>query len=366
MGAAFSLYLDVLRLTAALVVLFSHIGHGHLVGGVLWPFTRWGGEAVMAFFVLSGMVIAHVVDTRKSNMAEFMVARIARLFSVILPAMVLTFVLDTVGQSANPSSYAAVGQLRPEGSESLNYLLSFLMLNQSWGLNRHFGSNGAYWSIPFEFWYYMLFGALCLMRGWACWAALAGAALLAGPRILALLPVWLLGVAAYRVMTSGRRIAWPLLGCAVTLADAGSLLVLDMRRPGWLAASGLQPDSWAWQGLFGLCIAAHLVCAAQVRGVPDWVQGLTASRLAACLRFAAGVSFSLYLFHLPVLNFLHAFRDEFAGSALYPALLIVAPLLLAGTVGYWCELQKVPLRRLLARWLRLPVVHPMRSQRPHH
>jgi peptidoglycan/LPS O-acetylase OafA/YrhL len=366
MGAGFSLYLDALRLGAALAVLFSHLGHGHLVGGLLWPFTRWGGEAVITFFVLSGFVIAHVVNTRPSGMADFLVARVARLFSVILPAMLLTFVLDAAGRSANPGAYVAVGQWRAEESAPLNYLLSFFMLNQSWGLNRHFGSNGAYWSIPFEFWYYVLFGAFCLMRGWARWAALAGAALLAGPRILALLPVWLLGVAAYRVMASGRRIAWPVLGSVLTLAGAAAMLLLDLQRPAWLGASGLQADGWAWQGLFGLCIAAHLVCAAQVRVIESWRLFVTCSWPAAALRFAAGVSFSLYMFHLPVLNFLHAFRGELAGSALYPALLIIAPLLLAGTVGHWCELQKVPLRRLLARWLRSPAGHPMRSQRPHH
>ena len=366
MGSAFSLYLDVLRLCAALVVLFSHLGHGHLVGGLLWPFTRWGGEAVIAFFVLSGFVIAHVVHTRPSGMADFLVARVARLFSVILPAMLLTLVLDAAGQGVNPGSYAAVGQWRAEESAPLNYLLSLFMLNQSWGLNRHFGSNGAYWSIPFEFWYYMLFGAFCLMRSLGRWAALAAAALLAGPRVLALLPVWLLGVAAYRVMASGRRIAWPLLGCAITLAVAGAMLLLDLQRPGWLLESGLQSDRWAWQALFGLCIAAHLVCAAQLRGGPGWLRALAASWPAAGLRFAAGVSFSLYLFHLPVLNFLHAFRGEFAGSALYPALLIITPLLLAGTVGHWCEQQRVPLRRLLARWLRLPAGQPIPSQRPNH
>lgn len=354
MGTGFSLYLDALRVVAALVVLFSHLGHGHLVGGPLWPFTRWGAEAVMAFFVLSGFVIAHVVHTRPSSMSDFLVARAARLFSVIVPAMLLTLLLDAVGRSFNPDAYVAVGQWREDESVPFNYLLSMLMLNQSWSLNRHFGSNGAYWSIPFEFWYYVLFGAFSLMRGWARWAVLAGAALLAGPRILVLLPVWLLGVAAYRVMASGWRIAGAGVGCVLTLVGAAAMLLLDLQRPGWLLASGMRPDSWAWQTLFGFCIAAHLVFTSQLRDVFGWVQAVTASSPAAVLRFAAGVSFSLYLFHLPVLNFLHAFRGEFAASALYQAALIVAPLLLAGTVGHWCEMQKVRLRRRLARCLRRP------------
>ena len=347
--AGFSLYLDLLRLAAALVVLFSHLGHGHLIGGVLWPFTRWGGEAVMAFFVLSGFVIAHVVDTRESSLAHFAAARVARLFSVIVPAMVLTLVLDAAGRSFNPAAYASVGQWRADESAPLNYLLSFFMLNQSWGLNRHFGSNGAYWSIPFEFWYYALFGAFSLMRGWTRWVTVGAAALLAGPRILALLPVWLLGVCAYRLMASGRALTLPGLGFVLTLAGLVLMLVLDLKRPEGMAAVGLQPDSWAWQCLFGLCMAAHLVFASALPPLrPPWQTWMPAA-VPRVIGFAAGVSFSLYLFHLPILNFLNAFRDEFASPVLYKLALLTVPLLVAATVGHVCEKQKAPLRHWLSR-----------------
>lgn len=337
-----------MRLLAALVVLFSHLGHGHLVGGVLWPFTRWGGEAVMAFFVLSGFVIAHVVDTRQDSWFDFAVARVARLFSVIVPAMLLTLVLDAAGLSFNAAAYTAAGQLRAEESAPLNYLLSLVMLNQSWGLNRHFGSNGAYWSIPFEFWYYALFGAFCLLRGWARWVAIAAAAVLAGPRILALFPVWLMGVAAYRFRARPPRLPTPVpaLGFVLTLAALVLLLLLDVKRPEALFAMGLRPDSWSWQCLFGLLVAAHLVFASALRSKRP--RGLP-SALARGIAFAAGVSFSLYLFHLPILNFLNALRAVFPNEQAYVFALVVLPLLVSATLGKWCEAQKTPLRHLLLR-----------------
>jgi peptidoglycan/LPS O-acetylase OafA/YrhL len=351
MSAGFSRYLDALRLAAALVVLFSHLGHGHLVGGFLWPFTRWGGEAVMAFFVLSGFVIAHVVDTRQDSWVDFAAARVARLFSVIVPAMVLTLALDAAGRSFNAATYAAVGQWQAEESALLNYLLSLVMLNQSWGLNRHFGSNGAYWSIPFEFWYYAIFGAFCLMRGWARWGAIAAAALLAGPRILALFPVWLLGVAAYRLRGQSSLLRTPVIGCVFTLVALMLMLLLDVKRPEALAAAGLRPDTWPWQCLFGLLVAAHLVFASALRSTPQrWCPPL----LARGITFAAGVSLSLYLFHLPILNFLHALRPMFPNQQAYILALLVLPLLVSATLGKWCEAQKAPLRRLLLRLRRAP------------
>jgi peptidoglycan/LPS O-acetylase OafA/YrhL len=61
-----------------------------MVGGILWPFTYMGSEAVMAFFVLSGFVIAYVADQRETTLQAFAAARLARLYSVIIPAMLLT------------------------------------------------------------------------------------------------------------------------------------------------------------------------------------------------------------------------------------------------------------------------------------
>jgi peptidoglycan/LPS O-acetylase OafA/YrhL len=59
-NAQLSRYLDLMRVVCAAVVVLSHLGHGHLVGGILWPFTYLGNEAVMAVFVLSGFVIGYV------------------------------------------------------------------------------------------------------------------------------------------------------------------------------------------------------------------------------------------------------------------------------------------------------------------
>jgi peptidoglycan/LPS O-acetylase OafA/YrhL len=226
MNRQLSAYLDLVRVVCAVVVVLSHLGHGHLVGGYLWPFTFFGNEAVMAFFVLSGFVIAFVTDQREQTLAIYAAARLARLYSVILPAMLLTLVLDSVGQAINADSYlnshAASG-----GSAVSGYLLSAVMLNKSWSLDQHFGSDGAYWSIPYEFWYYFIFGAVMLLKGWTRVVFTSIGLAIAGPKIVILLPVWMLGVGAYHLHKHRRPGRLGLLGAIGSLALLAFMLWTD-------------------------------------------------------------------------------------------------------------------------------------------
>jgi peptidoglycan/LPS O-acetylase OafA/YrhL len=60
MTHALSLYLDVLRFGAAFTVFVSHYAHVRHSGGLFWQMIPYGRVAVLAFFVLSGFVIAWV------------------------------------------------------------------------------------------------------------------------------------------------------------------------------------------------------------------------------------------------------------------------------------------------------------------
>ena len=60
--------------------------------------------AVMAFFVLSGYIIMHVsLDTENSS--EYFKDRVTRIYFVLVPAVILTAVLDYIGSSAAPDFY---------------------------------------------------------------------------------------------------------------------------------------------------------------------------------------------------------------------------------------------------------------------
>lgn len=350
MNPSFSRYLDLLRILAAMTVFLSHAGHGHLVGGALWRFTYWGHEAVILFFVLSGYVISHVASSRETDIAVYAVARLSRLYSVILPVMLITWACDQVGQSLFSHAYTSTGLVDARMPEWAGYGLSITMLNQSWGWNTHFGSNAAFWSIPFEFWYYALFGSFFFLNGLQKWIATLFIGLIAGPRILAMLPIWLLGVLAQQ--RNERSPPFPMaVSGALSLSTALLLLAMlqwDVTHKGQWHLGPIQINNWWWDLIFGLLSAIHIRA---VHGLltnlhlhwPDWS--------IAALKRLAGSTLALYLLHLPLLSFLNALAHHFGGARAWTFAYLVAPILISLTLGYRLENTKHIWRRWLSRLL---------------
>src|SRR4051812_27780039 len=98
-----SLYLDLVRFSAAMMVFLEHYRE-HTRGSLrsFWnahPFWYshsgpYSQTAVIVFFVLSGYVIAHVLATREKTALEYAASRFGRLYSVVLPALLLTAVCN--------------------------------------------------------------------------------------------------------------------------------------------------------------------------------------------------------------------------------------------------------------------------------
>jgi peptidoglycan/LPS O-acetylase OafA/YrhL len=106
MTRTLSIYLDLVRLLAALLVLLSHASLDRFGGAWLQPaFARAGTPSVIAFFVLSGFVISWTAETRERTFATYLINRLARLWSVVLPALLLTAVVDAIGRTIYPTIY---------------------------------------------------------------------------------------------------------------------------------------------------------------------------------------------------------------------------------------------------------------------
>src|ERR1700747_3142312 len=97
-----SLYLDLLRFAAAVCVVVSHLSWGPFGGRWLWRLQPIGFDAVLVFFVLSGFVVAYAAETKDASVTDYALSRLSRLYSVVLPALILTVVLATVGSTLNP------------------------------------------------------------------------------------------------------------------------------------------------------------------------------------------------------------------------------------------------------------------------
>lgn len=221
-----------------------------------------------------------------------------------MPAVILTLALDYVGSVISPS-YPWYSNLHPQLLPTwLPFALSFT--NDIWGTYVPIGTNTPYWSLCFEVWYYILFGcALFAPRRWAIFGCLAMAVFL-GPGIIILFPVWLAGAATYRIIgrigRTRESVGWGLLlGSTILLVAlfywfiAGHDITFEQANSTFAGQA-----SWPRRYIVGVLFILHLV------GLR-----LVEHRLAALLhwcenpiRWMAGMTFSLYLYHLPLLTFL--------------------------------------------------------------
>ena len=76
-----------------------HANYDRFTGGlpVVWRISHLGNDAVMVFFVLSGFVIAYVANSKEKTIESYFISRFARLYSVVLPALILTIIFDYFG-----------------------------------------------------------------------------------------------------------------------------------------------------------------------------------------------------------------------------------------------------------------------------
>lgn len=321
-----SLYLDGVRFVAALAVVLEHVAQypfsqaRPVIGPLMEIMAGRGAQAVAIFFVLSGFVIAHVVRRREASAAEFAAGRISRLYSVIVPALVLTALLDAAGTVIAPGVYAATPLDGPPAALPA-YLASLALVNE-WKLFGPIafmpGSNLPYWSLSFEATYYLIAGLLLFARRGPALAASALLLLLAGPTIAALFPLWLLGFGVYRWRDRTSRMPMPAVAFATTLSLllVVPLLPIASRTP---FPHGLFPWGAAPYDRFVLTdYATGIIFAAQLLALHALARRTTARplprRAERLVRRLGALTFPLYAIHFPALFFFAALspfpRDE--------------------------------------------------------
>ena len=297
MSPSLSLYLDLTRFAAALVVVLGH----------LWPVLfptyplHWPGPAaVIVFFVLSGFVIAYVTDGRDRTLAGYTLNRLSRLWSVVLPALGFGMVLfHFVSHSVFSPEPADRGTL-------LSTAANALFVGQAWFLDWAPPLNGPFWSLNYEAWYYAIFGAWVYLPRRTKALVATVLAILAGPKILLLMPCWLLGVLVYwnieRWRLSDRAAAtlWAcsLISAVLLIKSAIGTALHDRFLASWpktaalLAYSGYPLTDYA----LALLVALNFYAAAHAPRL-----GRVLLPLARPIRLLASFTLTIYLFHLPLL-----------------------------------------------------------------
>jgi peptidoglycan/LPS O-acetylase OafA/YrhL len=187
--------LDIVRFVAAIGVVVTHAGEDTF--GTGWthnPF--WGDLAVPVFFVLSGFVIRFVTRTREGNPREYYIDRASRIYSVAIPAMLMTLLCSLLCLLLQRDRF--LHDWAPLFSDPIARLVANLtFLSQMWGHNTIPYINSPFWSLGFECPYYVFYGFIFFLRGWKRLLACAVLAALVGPQVVFLLPLWWSGVWMY-------------------------------------------------------------------------------------------------------------------------------------------------------------------------
>lgn len=306
-----SLYLDLVRLAAVLLVLISHARRDAFTHGFLTPLGLFGQEGVATFFLLSGLLVAQAA-ARTRSLVDYLIARLSRLWSVSLAAILLTIVLDVVGAWLDPQLYQSQ-LIRPWTFtwQGLWQALSpALFLNSVPHFAANVGSNRPFWSLSYEACYYAGFGIMVFVGGWVRILLIALWTLFVGVPILLLAPLWLGGVAVQRMLGLGRARPLHWLLWAASLIGLALLFALKYRLIGLLSpvlspsAATTLIEKYATVFLVGLNVVSFDRIGHHFMALRLW--------LTRPLRFAVDRSYSLYLYQAPLLFFFAACTEGMA------------------------------------------------------
>ncbi|MDD9905251.1 MAG: acyltransferase [Rhodospirillaceae bacterium] len=368
MSPLFSLYLDALRFGAALIVLLSHFAYPRFTRGDYIAIREFnlGSDAVVFFFVLSGLVIAYTADSKDRSAGRFAFNRLTRLYSVVLPAILLTVLFDWAGRSLDPSAYRGFWY---NSHAPWEQAARAALLNLEWGLSAiRFGSNGPFWSLSYEGAYYLLFGIAIFAKGALRIIGLVAAALIAGPAVLLLLPVWLAGIVVYRRLTEPATISTTTLWILALVPPVLYIACLALRVPPFFLELTHQllgseivngrlrfSNEFAWNWIIGALVALHLIGVGGLMRVAAQNQSsapLEPTRFSAFIRWGAGASFSIYLVHYPALQLIDAMMPEAIAPLLRDAVILTLVLAICFLFARYFERPIGQLRAALTLLLR--------------
>jgi peptidoglycan/LPS O-acetylase OafA/YrhL len=300
-----SVALDIARFLLALCVAGSHWTQRYFQDN--WPdVLPLAIGAVGAFFVLSGFTIRLITAGSPFRLDDYLVKRLARLWSVALPALLVTAVLDSTSALVNPDFYLA--NWGTEELPLLRLLANATFFSQVWGLDIVPQSNSPFWSIGYEAWFYVLYGLVLARK--PLWAA--GMALLAGPNIWFLLPLWACGIGVYEILARARTraqlVALLCTALALSVLTVGALATYrnDIRQSydqilsayfGFFHVSRSRVGIGSMLPAAGVTFALVMVALlAAIKLAPPRVPGT----IVKTARWLGEFTFPLYLLHVPL------------------------------------------------------------------
>ena len=298
----------------------THPAHYSLIGKCLvfgLSVFRWGHEAVIFFFVLSGFVIhlRYAAGLKNDSgyrfdTGSYFLRRARRLYPPLVFALAITWCLDSLGMRLGlPTALHTTRYPLINATLGSDHSLRTLLLNLVFIMTPVFGSDGPLWSLNYEWYFYLLYPLVFLIDR----RSIVGASL----------AVVALSVAGYAPI-------WP--GSLLWLRGVCQLMIVW-----WFGA--LLADRFTRRLSVRYDVLAALVFAPLALGVGAWIApwrdilmglafcGLIAScfalqergwrlSLLTTLQPLGEMSYTLYVIHFPILAVLSGWLMKARGGPL--------------------------------------------------
>jgi peptidoglycan/LPS O-acetylase OafA/YrhL len=329
-GDALSHWIDLFRWTAAFAVVLAHAANRFVQPVDTIPTSEktlvqygyafvmgFSHPGIMIFFVISGFLVGgtayrEVTRTGGIDVPRFLGRRLIRLWIVIIPALAATWLFDTVGAAQGGVSAEIYSNVKSLGAGAAVCNLAFLQTVAC----DPYGTNGALWTLFNEFWYYFLYVAglmLILGRRYSAATRIALAAFILvvaiaslfqreGAPMIPYFSIWLLGAWAAVVPHAPTRASPWLLLITLTALLGGFRTGMGLK---WWNHDGV--GSFVFD-LVSMGVFALFLAKMRFDPVPltRWI--------AVPSVLLASFSFTVYCFHVPLMNLMAALGERHAGE----------------------------------------------------
>jgi peptidoglycan/LPS O-acetylase OafA/YrhL len=192
-------WLDWLRFLAAAAVVIEHsrdlmfvkysdlISSSHTICTIIFfTLSRFGNEAVLVFFVLSGFLVGGQAFERiiegNFNLKNYAIDRITRIYIPLIPAIILTVTVESYLQN------------QIDWFQVISNVFSFQGV-----FTPELTGNNVLWTLAYEVWFYILIGGIALIyrKNAIGWCVIIIVALIFTKLYIHYLMCWLIGALAF-------------------------------------------------------------------------------------------------------------------------------------------------------------------------
>ncbi|QWX83328.1 acyltransferase [Cellulophaga sp. HaHaR_3_176] len=316
--------LDFIRGLSALIVMAGHLRiaifkdyselinleSSSILNKGFYFITGLGHQAVMVFFVLSGYFVGGSVlkSSKKFSAKNYLIARISRLWTPLFPVLILTFIIDYFIGIVSPEllqgDYYSIINSGPRGDYSIGlqtFISNIFFLQTIY--SPVYGSNGALWSLAYEFWYYILF-PLCVIilnfipksRSYKVVSTILLLLIInfIASSIFEGFLIWLMGVAVYifsenKILKMKKWFIWPSLVFFIFELIDSKFIFLghDIQRYSDI--------------LVGLSFSIFLIMLFETK-----ISSFPNSKMNKISYFISEISYTLYIVHFPIVLLIYA------------------------------------------------------------